>query len=164
MRWPVTGKLVYKRNFVVSEGIAVYGGLIATIWLVVGIYVASLFYSGYSHATQFCSELGAKRSPTEKPSPLINNYPLGFLFCIFGWYLTQLANVSSLVNFAGWLVIAHGVGTWIAGYFPMDMDPFTKNPTLNCQIHSWAGLVMFFSLVAAPVLIAISPTTDAIPL
>lgn len=148
----------------VYESIAVYTGLIATIWLVIGIYVASLFYSGYSHATQFCSELGAKGSPTEKLSPLINNYPLGFLFCIFGWHLTQLANVSSLVNFAGWLVIAHGVGTWIAGYFPMDMDPFTKKPTLSCQIHSWAGLVMFFSLVAAPVLIAISPTTDTIPL
>lgn len=146
------------------ESIAVYSGLIATIWIFIGVYVASRFYDGYSHSKQFCSELGATGSPTEKLSPLINNYPLGFLFCFFGWYLAQLSNVSTLVNVSGWLVIAHGVGTWVAGYFPMDADPFTKNPTFNSKVHSWAGFIMLLSLVAAPILIAISPTTDIIPL
>ncbi|UJF20971.1 DUF998 domain-containing protein [Shewanella sp. OMA3-2] len=146
------------------ESIAIYSGLIATIWIFIGVYVASRFYAGYSHSKQFCSELGATGSPTEKLSPLINNYPLGFLFCFFGWYLAQLSNVSALVNVAGWLVIAHGVGTWVAGYFPMDADPFTKNPTFNCKVHSWAGFIMLLSLVVAPILIAISPTTEIIPL
>ena len=100
------------------ETIAIYSGLIATLWIFIGVYVASLFYEGYSHSKQFCSELGATGSPTEKLSPLINNYPLGFLFCFFGWYLTQLSNVSILV----------------------------------------------LSLVLAPILIAISPTTEITPL
>ena len=78
--------------------------------------------------------------------------------------MTQLSSVSILVNVAGWLVIAHGIGTWVAGYFPMDADPFTKNPTLNCKVHSWAGFIMLLSLVVAPILIAISPTTELIPL
>ncbi|WP_140391193.1 DUF998 domain-containing protein, partial [Pseudoalteromonas sp. JB197] len=108
------------------ETIAIYSGLIATLWIFIGVYVASRFYEGYSHSKQFCSELGATGSPTEKLSPLINNYPLGFLFCFFGWYLAQLANVSILVNIVGWLVIVHGIGTWVAGYFPMDADPFTR--------------------------------------
>ena len=146
------------------ESFAVYSGLIATIWIVIGVYIAGRFYEGYDHSKQFCSELGATGSPTEKLSPLINNYPLGFLFCFFGWYLTQLSNVSVLVNIAGLLVIIHGVGTWIAGYFPMDADPFTKNPTFNCKVHSWAGFVMLLSLVIAPILIALSPTTETIPL
>jgi hypothetical protein len=149
---------------VVFESIAIYSGLIAAIWIFIGVYVASRFYAGYSHSKQFCSELGATGSPTEKLSPLINNYPLGFLFCFFGWYLAQLTNVSTLVNIAGWLVIVHGIGTWVAGYFPMDADPFTKSPTLNCKIHSWAGFIMLLSLVIAPILIAISPTTEIIPL
>jgi len=148
----------------VFESIAIYSGLIATIWICVGVYIASRFYSGYSHSTQFCSELGATGSPTEKLSPLINNYPLGFLFCFFGWYLAQLSNVSILVNITGWLVIVHGIGTWVAGYFPMDEDPFTKKPTFNCKVHSWAGFIMLLSLVVAPILIAISPTTEVIPL
>lgn len=146
------------------ETIAVYSGLIATLWIFIGVYVASLFYEGYSHSKQFCSELGATGSPTEKLSPLINNYPLGFLFCFFGWYLAQLSNVSILVNIAGWLVIMHGIGTWIAGYFPMDADPFTKHPTFSCKVHSWAGFIMLLSLVLAPILIAISPTTEITPL
>jgi hypothetical protein len=148
----------------VFENIAIYSGLIATIWIFIGVYIVSKFYSGYSHSKQFCSELGAKGSPTEKLSPLINNYPLGFLFCFFGWYLAQVSNVSILVNITGWLVIVHGVGTWVAGYFPMDADPLTKNPTFNCKVHSWAGFMMLLSLIVAPILIAISPTTETIPL
>lgn len=146
------------------ETIAIYSGLIATLWIFIGVYVASRFYEGYSHSKQFCSELGATGSPTEKLSPLINNYPLGFLFCFFGWYLAQLSNVSILVNIAGWLVIVHGIGTWVAGYFPMDADPFTKHPTFSCKVHSWAGFIMLLSLVVAPILIAISPTTEVISL
>jgi hypothetical protein len=145
------------------ESIAVYSGLIATLWICIGIYVASRFYKGYDHSKQFCSELGAAGSPTEKLSPLINNYPLGFLFCFFGWYLTQLPDVSLLVIIAGWLVVAHGVGTWIAGYFPMDADPFTKKPTFECKVHSWAGFIMLLSLIIAPLLVTISPTTEVIP-
>ncbi|ADT70309.1 MULTISPECIES: DUF998 domain-containing protein [Pseudoalteromonas] len=146
------------------ETIAIYSGLIATLWIFIGVYVASRFYEGYSHSKQFCSELGATGSPTEKLSPLINNYPLGFLFCFFGWYLAQLANVSILVNIVGWLVIVHGIGTWVAGYFPMDADPFTKHPTFSCKVQSWAGFIMLLSLVVAPILIAISPTTEITPL
>ncbi len=148
----------------IFESIASYSGLIATIWIFFGVYIASRFYTGYSHSKQFCSELGATGSPTEKLSPVINNYPLGFLFCFFGWYLAQLSNVSALVNMAGWLVIVHGIGTWVAGYFPMDADPFTKIPTFSCKVHSWAGFIMLLSLVIAPILIAISPTTEIIPL
>ncbi|MFQ3205467.1 MAG: hypothetical protein ACI87I_002083 [Pseudoalteromonas tetraodonis] len=149
---------------VMLETIAIYSGLIATLWIFIGVYVASRFYEGYSHSKQFCSELGATGSPTEKLSPLINNYPLGFLFCLFSWYLTQLSNVSILVNIVGWLVIVHGIGTWVAGYFPMDADPFTKHPTFSCKVHSWAGFIMLLSLVVAPILIAISPTTEVISL
>ena len=143
---------------------SIYSGLIATIWITIGVYIAGRFYAGYDHARQFCSELGATGSPTEKLSPLINNYPLGALFCLFGWYLAQLTNVSILVNISGGLIIIHGVGTWVAGYFPMDADPFTKQPTFNCKVHSWAGFIMLLSLVIAPILIAISPTSSAVPL
>ena len=146
------------------DSLSVYSGLISTIWIIVGVYVAGRFYDGYDHSKQFCSELGAAGSPTEKLSPLINNYPLGFLFCLFGWYVAQLPQVSVLVNIAGWLIVIHGIGTWVAGYFPMDADPFTKNPTRHCKIHSWAGFIMLLSLVVAPMLIAISPTSAVIPL
>jgi len=140
-----------------------YSGLLASIWIVFGVLIAAKLYPNYNHKKQFCSELGAKGSPTEKFSPLINNYPLGLLFCFFGWHLVQLSGVSILVNISGWLVIIHGIGTWVAGYFPIDADPFTREPTFSCKVHSWAGFIMLLSLLVAPILIAMSPSTALIP-
>jgi len=144
--------------------IANYSALIATLWIVIGVYIAGLFYKGYDHAKQFCSELGATGSPTEKLSPLINNYPLGLLFCAFGWFLIQIPATTNVLLITGACVIVHGVATWVAGFFPMDADPYTKEPTLSCKIHSWAGFIMLISLTLAPLIIAFSPTNNAIPL
>lgn len=71
-------------------------------------------------------------------------------------------NGSGLTDIAGGLIIIHGIGTWIAGYFPMDADVYTENPSFNCKVHSVAGLIMFFALLIAPILIIFSPTTQII--
>lgn len=134
-----------------------YSGIVASVWIVLGVYIASLFYPNYDHSKQFCSELGAAGSPTEKLSPRINNYPLGILFCLAGWYLWQLPEISVVMKIVGFMVIVHGVCTWIAGYFPMDADPYTKMPTKACNIHSWAGFIMLMSLILAPVLVIFMP-------
>lgn len=141
------------------ESFMALSGLIATIWIVVGIYTASRFYPNYNHATQFCSELGASGSPTQVLSPRINNYPLALLFCVFGGYVALTNHLPLSINLAGGLIIIHGIGTWVAGYFPMDADPYTKHPTTHCKIHSWAGFIMLLALLIAPLLVAISPTS-----
>ncbi|WP_462151108.1 DUF998 domain-containing protein [Pseudoalteromonas xiamenensis] len=145
------------------ESIATLSGLIATVWITIGVYVAARLYPDYDHANQFCSELGAAGSPTEKISPAINNYPLGFIFCLFGWAIVQLNDSNIAITIAGILIIVHGIGTWVAGYFPMDKDPYTKSPTLNCKIHSWAGFIMLLSLLIAPIIIAFSPSSIYVP-
>lgn len=139
-----------------------YCGLIASIWIILGVFIAAKFYPNYDHNKQFCSELGAKGSPTEKLSPLINNYPLGILFCLFGFAITQMKDSSMLSIITGVLIIIHGIGTWVVGYFPMDADPYTKSPSLHCKVHSWAGLIMLLTLLIAPLLIIFSPTNQSI--
>ncbi|WP_306302238.1 DUF998 domain-containing protein [Shewanella marina] len=124
-----------------------YSALIATLWVTVSVAFTASQYSGYNHSTQFCSELGASGSPTETLSPPINNYPLAILFCLFGFYLIQHNQTSIAIIFIGILIIIHGVGTLVAGYFPMDKDPYTKSPSVNCKIHSWAGFIMLLSLL-----------------
>ena len=135
--------------------LASLSGLIASIWIVASVTIAGYLYGGYSHARQLCSELGAAGSPTEKISPFINNYPLGILFCIFGFFLIK-HNVSLHVVVVGWLVVLHGVGTLIAGYYPMDADPYTKKPTRECEFHTLAGVLMLFTLFLAPVVLLFS--------
>ncbi|WP_332308318.1 DUF998 domain-containing protein [Salinimonas lutimaris] len=114
-----------------------YSGLLACIWLVTGIYIASLFYPGYSHSKQFCSELGASGCPTQKLSPAINNYPLGILFVLFGCYVVFTFNDHLPTLCIGAMIIVHGVCTWVCGYFPMDADPYTKTPTSASLVHTW---------------------------
>jgi len=134
-----------------------YLGLFASMWMVMGVIVAGIRYKGYSHSRQFLSELGATGSPTEKFSPAINNFPLGLLFVGFGFYVSQFDKSSTLIFFSGLLIVLHGLGTWIAGYFPMDADPYTKTPTFKSRIHALAGMIMFLSLLIAPVLLVFSP-------
>lgn len=127
-----------------------FTGIIASVWIVLGIYIASRFYPNYSHSKQFCSELGAFGSPTQKLSPVINNYPLGALFVLFGYYLivSYQSHLPTLV--IGAMVIIHGVCTWTCGFFPMDADAYTKSPSLSCKIHTWSGLIMLISFIIAP--------------
>lgn len=122
-------------------------GVIATVWLVIGVFVVAKKYPGYSHRRHFLSELGASQAPTQNISPLINNFPLSILFACFGLYLIQTVGLIAI----GLCIVFHALGTFAAGIFPMDSDPYTKNPSLACKIHSLAGMVMFFSLLAASI-------------
>jgi len=121
-------------------------GLLPFVWISVGLYVAGRFYPQYSHKTQFCSELGAIGSPTQKLSPVINNFPLGFIFCILGVLLFE-QTTNTIILFTAICVVIHGVGTVIAGIFGMDFDPYIKTPSRSGIIHSWAGFIMFMSLL-----------------
>lgn len=144
--------------------LSVYSGVIASIWIVLGVYIAASYYPGYSHQRQFCSELGAVGSPTQKLSPRINNYPLGLLFLLCGWHVISIDNAHISLHVAGYLIGLHGIGTWVAGYFPMDADPYTKTPSRHCKIHSWAGFIMLLSLLIAPICIALGPTSLITPI
>ncbi|MDO6707389.1 DUF998 domain-containing protein [Photobacterium sp. 1_MG-2023] len=133
-----------------------YTGIVASVWIIMGIFVASLFYPNYSHSRQFCSELGAFGSPTQKLSPLINNYPLGVLFILYGYFITTTDVTYLPTFFVGAMVIVHGLSTWICGFFPMDADPYTSKPSMSGHIHAWSGMVMLLSLIIAPSIIVFS--------
>ena len=139
-----------------------YCGLLALAWIILGVFIAAKYHPKYNHKKQFCSELGAKGSPTEKLSPLINNYPLGFLFCLFGFAVTQMEYNTIVSVLTGVLIIVHGIGTWVAGYFPMDKNAYTKTPSFSCKVHSWAGFIMLLSLLIAPLLIIFGSTNNLI--
>ncbi|GAA0375376.1 hypothetical protein GCM10009092_44500 [Bowmanella denitrificans] len=138
-------------------------GLLACLWMCFGVALAANFYPGYSHRRQFCSELGAAGSPTQKLSPRLNNYPLGFLFILFGLYILLLPDGAAALQWMGVMIVLHGLATWVAGWFPMDADPYTLSPSLHCNIHSYAGLLMLLSLLVAPLLSFLLPANGYLP-
>lgn len=140
-----------------NSALIALSGAAAFIWIIFGVLIAASRYPGYNHRTQFLSELGATGSPTQKFSPLVNNFPLAFLFMVFGWFLFSRLPESLSVKVMGGSVIAHGLATLIAGIWSMDSDPYTQTPSLSGKIHASAGAVMFISLVIVPVASVCSP-------
>ncbi|MCL1127881.1 DUF998 domain-containing protein [Shewanella surugensis] len=126
-----------------------YSGVIVSIWILLSIALTGYFYPNFNHKTQFCSELGATGSPTQQLTPMINHYPLGCLFLLFGGYIVQLDNTSLWTVFLGGCICIHGVATWIAGRFPMDKDPYTPAPSFKGKVHSWAGFI-FIPIIRPP--------------
>lgn len=132
-------------------------GVLATLWMCIGVFIAGSKYPGYSHSRQFLSELGATGSPTQTLSPLMNNYPLGFLFFCFGLFVAQWQSTSIALAAIGYLIASHGIATLVAGYFPIDSNVSTKTPSTSHKIHGSAGIVMLLSLWVSPLLTLAAP-------
>lgn len=126
-------------------------GLLAPFWLVLGVTLAGALYPGYNHLDQAMSLLGAKGAPTQFISPLINNYPLGALFMMFG--VAVLLSFDSLCSrLSGLLIMIHGLGSFATGFFSCDVGCALEAPSTSQTLHNLAGLIMALSLLLASAL------------
>ncbi|BFM06932.1 DUF998 domain-containing protein [Halioxenophilus aromaticivorans] len=124
-------------------------GILAAFWMCFGVIYVSRLIPGYSHSNDVMSALGAKGSPASNIHPYINNYPIGILFFLFGFYLYSNSQNSWLLLASGVLVMAHGISHIVAGIFPCDEDIESNNPSNTQKVHMAAGLVMQISLLVA---------------
>ncbi|QLF94509.1 DUF998 domain-containing protein [Pseudomonas sp. ABC1] len=123
-------------------------GILIPFWLALGVMLAGALYPGYSHVNQAMSELGALGAPTHGFSPLINNYPLGVLFVLFGVALwLQFGNL--LARTTAVLVMLHGLASLATGYYACDVGCSLEQPSSSQNLHNLAGFVMFLSLLLA---------------
>lgn len=129
--------------------IAVYSGMFIPFWLFIGVATAGLMNPGYSHINQAMSELGANGAATQFVSPLINNFPLGILFIVFGVGIISALKRSKLAIGSGVLVLIHGIGSIFAGYFSCDAGCQPVSPSISQVIHNSSGFIMFLSLTLA---------------
>lgn len=128
---------------------SLYSGMIIPVWLFIGVTIAGAMNPGYSHINQAMSELGAKGSMTHVISPLINNFPLGILFIAFGLYIISTLRNSKLAICSGVMILVHGIGSILAGYFSCDAGCQPASPSSSQIMHNLSGLVMFLSLTVA---------------
>lgn len=133
----------------------VLSGVVAPLWMLLGVVFVARLYPGYSHRQQVMSELGARNRATTKIHPWINNFPIGFWFVLFGAALLRVESTNNLLFLTGILMVVQGVSHWITGLFPCDEDLGVSKPSMSQIIHNLAGLVMYFSLLFACLLWAI---------
>lgn len=126
----------------------VLAGIVAPLWMLVGVIIVARLYPGYNHRQQVMSELGARNRATTKIHPWINNFPIGFWFVLFGAMLLNIESTNNLLFLTGILMMVQGVSHWVTGLFPCDEDLGIPDPSKRQVIHNLAGLVMYFSLLA----------------
>lgn len=136
-----------------------YFGLIAPIWLLVGVTYSGMIYPGFSHLDQAMSELHAVGSPIESIAPFINHYPLSVLFAGFGCYVVSyFSNRAAKVS--GFLIVLHGVATFSAGFFPCDVGCVPETPSMSHLVHGLSGLLVLLTLLIAPAIWAFIATRE----
>ncbi|MDZ4263343.1 MAG: DUF998 domain-containing protein [Pseudomonadota bacterium] len=124
-------------------------GVVAPLWMLLGVIIVARLYPDYSHRHQVMSELGARNRATTKIHPWINNFPIGFWFVLFGVVLLKNETTNSVLFFTGILMIVQGISHWVTGLFPCDEDMGIPKPSTGQVIHNLAGLVMYLSLLIA---------------
>jgi hypothetical protein len=105
------------------------------------VVVAGAFTPGYSHLSQFISELGARGSPHEWVVRLAGFLPSGLLllaFCRFAY--------AALPRSAGTTLGLIGLALYAAGYlvaaaYPCDLGCRPDKPSASQLIHNAAGLL-----------------------
>ena len=130
-------------------------GFVIPLWLCIGVIISANLYPDYSHTQQALSELHALGSPIAQLSPMLNNYPLGLLFLSFGLLVWKLAP-NNLLRATSICIALHGLGTWVAGYFPCDVGCNPNSELTSQLIHNTAGAIMSLALLLAPIMWAIS--------
>jgi glucan biosynthesis protein C len=150
-----------------------WGLILAPLFYYVGLIGGSLLWPGYSHVTQYASELGSSASPN--PMFFNGNVILCGLAALIGGFglthaLTRLSGSRGWAIAAGVSISLWGLAIIIAGLYPMPDDrhgayglaivgQFTPLFTLLAlrKVAGFGGLKMFLAVifVASFVLFAI---------
>lgn len=135
-------------------------GVLAPLWMLLGVYFCAKLYPNYSHTQQVMSELGARDRPTTRIHPYINNYPIGILFILFGLAILLSLTHETITVVTANMMIAKGISHLITRLFPCDEDLGRTKPSPAQHIHNLAGLIMLLTLIIPAVWWGISAASS----
>jgi len=126
-------------------------GIIGPFLFTFLLITAGLLRPGYSHITQFISELGAVGTPNAivQQSNFVVSGLLSIAFAVGLYRGTRDGKAAKLGSV---FVAVMGVGVVGAGIFSEDPN-FTWHASLTNQMHSLASHTAFIAMIIAPLLI-----------
>ena len=132
--------------------------ILSFIWFAGTIAIAGFYYPGYSHISQFISELGATGSPY---GDLVNY--LGFipteLFILSFVFTCLLVMPKTKRNLTGLAFIAiYGITLGIAALFPCDFECSPVEPSFSHNIHMLSAFPGYLCGIIAVFIFASKPT------
>lgn len=120
---------------------------LGTIAILLLTLIAGAAFPGYSHSSQFISELGAQGAPHAKWVNFAGFLPAGVLICafaIFAW-MASPRSVGASLGFFG--IALFGFGYFVAAFFPCEAGCRPSEPSPTQVIHNVLGLAGY---VTAP--------------
>ncbi len=135
---------------------AVIATTLLWLWTVWGV---ALFKPGYSHASQFISELNASGTAFAWQAGWLGFVPFGLSILLLAWRATPLLPLRGIGRVGVWLVAAMEAGAWIGSAFaPCDVGcPIDGSGSTSQQLHNLLGGGTYLGTTLGVVLIAISP-------
>lgn len=136
--WPGYGLLEGRG---LMSGLCAFTGLASFVVLILLVVVAGALTPGYSHVSQFISELGARDAPHEWGVRLAGFLPAGVLLLAFcGFALAALPrSTAATLGFVG--LAFYAAGYLVAVAFPCDPGCRPENPSLSQLIHNGGGML-----------------------
>ena len=127
---------------------ACFGALTIVLLTVIG----GATFPGYSHASQFISELGARGAPHAQLVNFGGFLPAGVLVCAFAVLAWKVLprSAGTAIGMVG--IALFGFGYLVAVFFPCDAGCRPAVPSFSQLIHNALGLAGYLS---APLTLAI---------
>lgn len=145
----------------VIRTIAFWSALIAYVLLAIMVVAGGAAWPGYSHVSQFISELGATGAPHGRLVSLGGFLPIGLALTLFA-VLAIFIEPRGVLRTLGFLgIVMFASGYTVAAFYPCDFGCRPETPSPSQIIHNTAGL--FGYLVAAPSLLALAVSSRKWP-
>ncbi len=123
-------------------------GILAPILWASAIVLCGSLRPGYSHVTQYISELGERGSSTELIMRYAGFVPTGLMHAAFAAFLYVAFKGSRLASFAAALLALNGLARVAAGMFPCETG-CAGGGLISQRLHNLSALVGFFALIGA---------------
>lgn len=130
-------------------------GIAAPILWALAIVVCGRLKPGYSHWTQYISELGDRGSPTELLMRYGGFVPTGLMHIAFGGFVYRAFRGIRIAAIGASLIALNGLARIGAGMFPCEPGCAGPRVLFSQKLHSLSGAVGFFAIIIAAVLFAV---------
>jgi hypothetical membrane protein len=118
------------------------------LWFAV-IFLAGALRPGYSHVSQYISELAERGSPTAGLMRGLGFYATGVMHVGFAAFLVRTSCRGPLALAGALLIAVDGLSRIGAGFFPCDPGCAPALPSLSQQLHGVFARSGFLAMTAA---------------
>lgn len=127
-------------------------GIFAPVIWASSIALCGSLRPGYSHLTQYISELGERGSSTELLMRYAGFLPTGVMHVLFAGSLYSAFKGSKSASAGALLLVLNGLGRVAAGLFPCEAGCAEPGVLLSQKLHSLSAGVGFIALIGAAIL------------